>query len=64
MTHERQRNDFKVSLYFKPGKHGSQLFRAACSCGWSGGWYAGLDYVDVSFDRHVDQASKAEAVSA
>lgn len=55
MKHERQSNDFKTSLYFEPGKHGSQLFRAACSCEWAGMWYADLDYVDRSFDRHVEQ---------
>ena len=55
-THERQRNDFKVSLYFKPPQYGSQLFRAVCSCDWAGCWFADLDYVDRSFDRHVEQS--------
>lgn len=56
MTHERQSNDFKVSLYFQPGQRGSQLFRAACSCKWAGSWFSDLDYVDRSFERHVGQS--------
>lgn len=62
--HERQANDFQVSLYFKRGEPGSQLWRATCSCEWAGAWYGNLDYVSRSFDRHVAQASQREAVSA